>query len=53
MSRWLLLAYQLPGRPSHVRVKTWRRLQQIPTLGVAIPEYPLPEVLEKWRQRSH
>ena len=30
----------------------WRRLQEIPTLGVAIPEYPLPEVLEKWRQIS-
>ena len=30
----------------------WRRLQEIPTLGVAIPEYPLPEVLEKWRQRT-
>jgi hypothetical protein len=28
----------------------WRRLQEIPTLGVAIPEYPLPEVLAKWRK---
>ncbi|MBI2806835.1 MAG: hypothetical protein HYX68_17790 [Planctomycetes bacterium] len=27
----------------------WRRLQAIPTLGIAIPEYPLPEVLDKWR----
>ena len=27
----------------------WRRLQQIPRLGIAIPEYPLPEVLEKWQ----
>jgi hypothetical protein len=27
----------------------WRRLQEIPTLGVAIPEYPLPEVLAAWR----
>jgi hypothetical protein len=30
--------------------RAWRRLQEIPTLGVAIPEYPLPEVLDKWRQ---
>ena len=27
----------------------WRRLQEIPTLGVAIPDYPLPEVLAAWR----
>ena len=30
----------------------WRRLQQIPTLGVAIPEYPLPEVVEQWQNRK-
>lgn len=29
--------------------RAWRRLQAIPTLGVAIPEYPLPEVLERWK----
>jgi hypothetical protein len=28
----------------------WRRLQEIPTLGVAVPEYPLPEVREAWGQ---
>jgi len=32
--------------------RAWRRLQEIPTLGVAIPEYPLPEVLDKWRKQS-
>jgi hypothetical protein len=32
--------------------RAWRRLQEIPTLGVAIPDYPLPEVLERWRQAS-
>jgi hypothetical protein len=26
----------------------WRRLQEIPTLGITIPEYPLPEVQERW-----
>jgi hypothetical protein len=42
--------------PAHVReqeervTRAWRRLQEIPRLGIAIPEYPLPEVLEKWRQ---
>jgi hypothetical protein len=40
-------------REQELRVtRGWRRLQQIPTLGVAIPEYPLPEVLEKWENRK-
>jgi hypothetical protein len=29
--------------------RAWRRLQEIPTLGIPIPEYPLPEVLAAWR----
>lgn len=29
--------------------RAWKRLQEIPTLGIPITEYPLPEVLEKWR----
>lgn len=32
--------------------RAWRRLQQIPTLGLAIPEYPLPEVIAAWTQHS-
>jgi hypothetical protein len=27
----------------------WRRLQELPALGVPIIEYPLPEVRERWR----
>ena len=27
----------------------YRRLQELPTLGLTIPEYPLPEVLARWR----
>jgi hypothetical protein len=27
----------------------WRRLQEIPSLGVPIIEYPLPEVRERWQ----
>ena len=27
----------------------WRRLQEIPTLGLSILEYPLPEIRESWR----
>jgi hypothetical protein len=30
----------------------WRRLQQLPTLGLPIPEYPLPEVLQAWREQT-
>jgi hypothetical protein len=29
--------------------RAWQRLQQVPTLRVAIPAYPLPEVLDRWR----
>jgi hypothetical protein len=44
--------------PEYVRqqealvTRAWRRLQEIPRLGVAIPEYPLPEVQAKWRQAN-
>lgn len=27
----------------------WRRLQEIPSLGLAIVEYPLPEVRGRWQ----
>ncbi len=30
--------------------RAWRRLQEIPALGLTIPEYPLPEVLDKWQR---
>jgi hypothetical protein len=30
--------------------RAWRRLQQIPKLGIPITEYPLPEVLEAWQR---
>jgi hypothetical protein len=29
--------------------RAWRRLQQIPKLGIPITEYPLPEVLQGWQ----
>lgn len=28
----------------------WRRLQELPGLGLPIEEYPLPEVLAAWQQ---
>jgi hypothetical protein len=30
--------------------RAWRRLQELPALGLTIPEYPLQEVLDKWRK---
>jgi len=30
--------------------KGWQRLQELPTLGVPITEYPLPEVRAAWNQ---
>jgi hypothetical protein len=32
--------------------RAWRRLQQIPTLGVPITEYPLPEVVQAWQEQA-
>lgn len=40
--RWLLLAHQLPTRPSNARVKTWRRLQQIGAVPTRNSVYVLP-----------
>lgn len=37
-------------REEEARVtRGWRRLQEIPTLGVPFTEFPLPEVLARWR----
>ena len=30
--------------------RAWQRLQQLPHLGLPITEYPLPEVIQAWRQ---
>ena len=39
---WLLLAHQLPTRPSKLRVKTWRRLQLIGAVPTRNSVYVLP-----------
>jgi hypothetical protein len=41
-AKWLLLLQQLPSRPSNVRVKTWRRLQQLGALPLKTSAYVLP-----------
>jgi hypothetical protein len=32
--------------------RAWRRLQELPTLGLPILEYPLPEVCAAWEQNQ-
>ena len=39
-------------RQEEVRVtRGWRRLQEIPLLGIPLTEYPLEEVRARWRKR--
>ena len=44
--RWLLLAHQLPAHPSNLRVKTWRRLQELGAVPVKQTLYALPDSAE-------
>jgi hypothetical protein len=41
--RWLLLVHQLPATPSNLRVRTWRRLQQLGAIAVKQAVYVLPD----------
>jgi hypothetical protein len=44
--RWLLFIHQFPSRPSHLRVSTWRRLQQLGAIPLKQAVYVLPETPE-------
>jgi hypothetical protein len=41
--RWLLFVHQLPASPSNLRVRTWRRLQQIGAIPIKQAVYALPD----------
>ena len=41
--RWLLLVHQLPATPSNLRVRTWRRLQQLGAVPLRQAVYVLPD----------
>lgn len=41
--RWLLLVHQLAAKPSNLRVRTWRRLQQLGAVAVKQAVYVLPD----------
>src|SRR5512140_260247 len=42
-SRWLLLIYQIPPKPSYFRVKIWRRLQRLGAVAIKNAAYVLPK----------
>src|SRR5215510_7760671 len=44
--RWLLLVHQLPARPSNLRVRVWRRLQQVGAVVLRNSVYVLPRTDE-------
>ena len=44
--RWLILVHQLPPHPSNLRVRTWRRLQQLGAVAVKQSVYVLPDIPE-------
>jgi len=44
--RWLLLVHQLPPTPSNLRVRTWRRLQELGAVAVKQSVYVLPDSAE-------
>jgi hypothetical protein len=41
--RWLLFVHQLPSGPSNLRVRTWRRLQQLGAIPIKQAVYALPD----------
>jgi hypothetical protein len=43
LRRWLLLVHQLPASPSNLRVRTWRRLQELGAVGLKQSVYVLPD----------
>lgn len=39
--KWLLLFHQIPPKPNALRVKIWRRLQQIGAVAIKQPVYAM------------
>ena len=44
--RWLILVHVLPPTPSNLRVRTWRRLQELGAVAVKQSVYILPDTAE-------
>jgi hypothetical protein len=45
-AKWLLLAHQLPARPTNLRVIVWRRLQHVGAVALRNSLYVLPNTTE-------
>lgn len=43
---WLLLIHQLPPTPTNLRVRTWRRLQELGAIAIKQSVYALPDSAE-------
>jgi hypothetical protein len=41
-NHWIMLMYQLPTKPSNLRVKVWRRIQKLGAIGIRNSAYVLP-----------
>lgn len=46
LRRWLILVHQLPAHPSNLRVRIWRRLQQVGAVVLRNSLYVLPATAE-------
>ena len=44
--RWLMLVHLLPASPSNLRVRTWRRLQELGAVALKQSVYVLPDSAE-------
>jgi len=44
--KWPVLVYQLPARPSNLRVRIWRRLQHLGAIALRNSVYVLPNSAE-------
>lgn len=50
--KWLLLIHQIPPKPNALRVKIWRRLQQIGAVAIKQSVYAMPLSEHSWEDLS-
>lgn len=51
-AKWLLLIHQIPPKPDYLRVKIWRRLQQIGAVAIKQSVYALPRADQSYEDFS-
>jgi hypothetical protein len=50
--KWLLLIHQIPAKPDYLRVKIWRRLQQIGAVAIKQSVYALPRTDQSYEDST-